>query len=196
MDKNKLIIIILIVGLGVVITLLLISYLSAPTYSEILNRVEQLMMGTENVSLSYVVDYSASLDGVFEELNGTAHYELIGDSMTWNNTLASLEGTFYDLRPSDLLPLLKKSIISEVVDYGSALPCYLLNGVVNQTLSGDLIVGDYNYVRVMACMSKTTGYPLMYTLLVIGGDSGVLVDYNSLAIVASEPKPFNESAFV
>ncbi|MFA5406520.1 MAG: hypothetical protein WC307_04145 [Candidatus Nanoarchaeia archaeon] len=196
MDKTKLVIILSVIGVSLVITILLINYLSAPTYNQVISQAERLMMTAGNVSINYYVSYESFINQTTSLLNGSASYSVVGSEITWGNELTNLEGTLYDLTPVELIALLKLSDTSEVVDYSSGLPCNLLNGVIIQGLSGNLIVGDYNYVRLMACLSKTTGYPLSYTLLLVNSVDGVLVTYNSLGLLSAEPKPFNESLFV
>jgi len=181
------------VVVGAVIGLLVFNYYRPPEYSEILILVENLMNSQESISIDYAIEYQLINGTKTTEMEGEAYFSLDEESVSWNNNLASIEGTFYDLKPYDLLDFMKLSVVDAVEDYNSNITCYLLNAFFADDIEEDILMEYYQYVRIMACFDKETGYPSQYTMLVIGDDQGVLVSYNSLRRVTREPKPFNES---
>lgn len=194
MDHKRVVLISSLVGILVLTIFLVYNIIREPTYDEMLARIERLMMAGQDFNATYKVDYTGFFNGEHEFSEGVAYYEFSDDQVVWNNTLSSIEGTFYDLKPSELLDYMKLSILSEVEDYLNEIPCYLLNAQIIDEIPKNILMSDYNYIRILACFDKGSGYPLQYTLLVIGLDDAVEVTYNSLVRVSveSEPEPFDE----
>ena len=189
----QLVLVLVIVAVGV--TFLLYNVVREPSYDEMLARVESLMVAHPEVSLSYRVEYQSLIDGADEFIDGAAYFSRNGSDVSWNNSLALLEGTFYDLRPHELVEVMKLSIVDNVETYLADIPCHMLNGFIayDQESIANFVVDDFNYVRIMACFDKETGYPLQYTFLSVGGTDGILISYNNISHIPSSPPEFNES---
>jgi len=178
---------------GTVIGLLVYNYYRAPEYNEVLVLVENLMNQQENASINYAIEYQLINGTERVELEGEAYFSFNADGVSWDNTLTSIEGTFYDLKPYELLDFMKLSIVDTVEDYDSNISCYLLNAFFSEDIEEDILMDYYQYVRIMACFDKQTGFPSQYTVMVVGDGKGALVSYNSLVQFTRIPRPFNES---
>lgn len=180
MERNKALLISVIAGLTVVGGLIIYDLVTPPTYNEMLAHIESLMNANNNVSIQYLVEFDSNNQE--EPITGFAYFSRQEESVSWNNTVMSVEGTFYDLRPYDLINFMSYAESYTVEDYQSDIPCIMLNSLVSVDAYYDFFMDEYEYARIMACFDKETGYPLQYTMMVIGDVEGYLVSYNSVGV--------------
>ncbi|HLE05721.1 MAG TPA: hypothetical protein VI790_00045 [Candidatus Nanoarchaeia archaeon] len=188
---NKTIIVVLI-SIGITIGVLTYTYYHVPSYDEMLNTVEGLMKQTKEAEYAYRVFYEYKINGVRDTMSGLATFNINNTIINWSTTMNELEGTIYNLNPTEILSLMKKSTISQVEDYDSNITCYMLNGYIDETTLKTL-VDSFDYARLMACFDKITGFPSQYTVLVIGLNDGALISYNSIYLRIPEANLFNET---
>jgi len=193
--KRVLQLVIVLIAVSVSVILLIYNIVREPSYDEVLARVESLMDSHPEVSITYRVEYQSYFEGVVESTEGVAYYSRNGSEFFWNNSLTIVEGSFYDLKPHELIDVMKLSIVDNVETYRANISCFLLNGLIafDQADIADFIVEDFNYARLMACFDKVTGYPSQYTFFGVGASDGLLVSYNNFTFVPQEPEVLNET---
>ncbi len=164
-----------------------------PSYNQILNRVERLMNDEGNISIDYIVSFKSSINGLSTSSDGFAHFVINNSDFYWNNSLLNISGSFYDLKPSDVLKYMRLSDVNTVESYNENISCYLLNALLTVQLNANLLVNNSDFTRLMVCFNKLDGYPDSYTVFVSSDEGNVLVSYKRFNYVVHKPKTFNES---
>lgn len=189
----------LLAGLAALIVFLLFLLFQPLTYELVLTRSEALMRAARQVNYSYNVNFLGAQDGEFINLSGKADYNKSRGEVYWVNNLSLVEDTVYDLEPELLVDLMLTNYSSygSIIGFDEARDCYLLKDEINEYMGREDLVRGFFGAKVMACFSKKTGYPLYYSLAVMG-DNNLIINYQlgfkSYTIEHLEPpEGFNES---
>ena len=125
------------------------------------------MRTTQFVNINYKVKYIDKIGNNITEKTAYAVLVKLPNETKWINFLNSPE--FFDISPKTLIGLLKKSEISSVELYQGNY--YVVNAFVEN-------ISDFAYVRIIATFNKTSGWPVSYSLVGVGNNSGFLVTYS------------------